>query len=73
MQKGFRPKSQMLYEKAKKLGIKRIFALTLSPDFFKKYGFKKIDKSMLPQKIWTDCFVCPKFSKCDEVAYIKRL
>lgn len=58
---------------AKRLGIKKIFALTLAPVFFRKHGFKKIDKSKLPQKIWTDCAVCSKFAKCDEVAYIKRL
>lgn len=60
-------------DEARRLGIKKIFALTLTPTFFKRYGFKSIDKSKLPQKIWTDCFVCSKFAKCDEVAYIKRL
>ncbi|MDP2942568.1 MAG: N-acetyltransferase [Candidatus Omnitrophota bacterium] len=60
-------------DEAKRLGIKKAFALTLTPAFFRKYGFKHIDKSKLPQKIWTDCAVCSKFAKCDEVAYIKRL
>ena len=60
-------------DEAKRLGIEKVFALTLAPAFFRKYGFKKIDKSKLPQKIWTDCAVCSKFAKCDEVAYIKKL
>jgi len=55
---------------AKQFGIKRVFVLTYIPDFFKKFGFKEIDKSKLPQKIWSDCIKCPKFPECDEVALI---
>ncbi|WP_353684781.1 N-acetyltransferase [Thermodesulfovibrio sp. 3907-1M] len=55
---------------AKKFGIKRVFVLTYIPDFFKKIGFKELDKSKLPQKIWGDCIRCPKFPECDEVALI---
>jgi len=58
---------------AKGLGIRKIFALTYNPDFFKKIGFKHTDKNTLPQKIWSDCLKCPKFPKCDEVAVIKIL
>lgn len=58
---------------AKELGIKKVFALTVTADFFRKHGFKSAEKSKLPQKIWSDCVVCVKFAKCDEVAYIKRL
>ncbi|HRU40150.1 MAG TPA: N-acetyltransferase, partial [Candidatus Goldiibacteriota bacterium] len=46
---------------ARELGIKRVFALTKIPDYFRKHGFKDIDKKELPQKIWKDCFNCPKF------------
>jgi len=52
------------------LGIPRIFALTYRPDFFKRLGFREIDKSELPQKIWTDCLKCAKFPDCDEVALL---
>ena len=38
-------------KEAKTLGIKKIFALTYHPEFFKKLGFADIDKSNLPQKI----------------------
>jgi amino-acid N-acetyltransferase len=57
---------------AKALGIKRVFALTYQPLFFKKMGFEEIDKSSLPQKIWGDCVRCPKFPECDEHALIYR-
>lgn len=55
---------------AKGLGIKRVFALTYQPEFFRKNGFKDIDKSKLPQKIWGDCLRCPRFPECDEDAVI---
>lgn len=57
-------------KEAKSLGIKRVFALTYHADFFKKLGFKEIDKSKLPQKIWGDCLRCPRFPECDETALI---
>lgn len=57
-------------KEAKVLGIKRIFALTYHPDFFKNMGFTDIDKSNLPQKIWGDCLRCHKFPECDEIAVI---
>ena len=50
------------------LGISRIFALTYKPEFFFKFGFKVVDKSTLPHKIWADCIKCVKFPECDEVA-----
>jgi amino-acid N-acetyltransferase len=60
-------------KEARALGVKRIFALTYSPDFFKKMGFKDADKSSLPQKIWGDCLRCPRFPECDEHAVIISL
>lgn len=58
---------------SRRLGINRIFALTYSIDFFLKLGFKEIDKSELPQKIWVDCIKCHKFPDCDEYAVIKEV
>ncbi len=64
---------EVCLDEANDLGIKRVFVLTLVTTFFKKFGFKAIDKAKLPQKIWGECVECAKFAKCDEVAYIKRL
>ncbi len=58
---------------ARDLGIKRVFALTYQPGFFERFGFRKIDKSKLPQKIWGDCLRCPKFPECDEQAVILNI
>jgi amino-acid N-acetyltransferase len=60
-------------KEAKELGLKRVFALTYNPEFFKKLGFVDIDKSSLPQKIWGDCLRCHKFPECDETAVIINL
>jgi amino-acid N-acetyltransferase len=57
-------------KEASELGIKRVFALTYLPEFFRKAGFKTIDKAKLPQKIWGDCMKCPKFPECNEHAVI---
>ncbi|MFC1517798.1 N-acetyltransferase [Candidatus Margulisiibacteriota bacterium] len=54
-------------EEAINLEIPKIFALTYIPDFFKKYGFKKMDKAELPEKIWKECMECKKYNNCDEI------
>ena len=58
-------------EQARQLGLPRVFALTLNPDFFEKMGFKVIEKDALPMKVWSDCARCPKQQNCDEIAVIK--
>ena len=55
------------------LGIYKVFVLTYRPDFFDSFGFVRIDKSMLPHKIWADCLKCPKFPDCDEIAMLLSL
>lgn len=60
-------------EEAAGLGLKSVFALTRQEVFFRKLGFSPIDKKKLPQKIWNDCSICPRFADCDEVAYLKEL
>jgi amino-acid N-acetyltransferase len=58
---------QECLNEAKELGIKRVFALTYVPDFFKKIGFEVTDKSNFPQKVWTECIHCVKFNDCHEI------
>jgi len=58
---------------AKELGIPTIFCLTYKPGFFEKFGFSQVDKMELPRKVWTECYLCPKFPDCDEVALIYHL
>ncbi len=60
-------------EEARNLQAKSVFALTFVPNFFKKCGFKKIDKKKLPHKIWSDCVNCIYFPNCKEEALIFHL
>ena len=55
---------------ARVLGIPRIFCLTYKQGFFAKQGFKQVEKMDLPRKIWSECYSCPKFPDCDEVAMV---
>jgi len=32
-----------------------------------------IDKKELPHKVWAECYRCPKFPNCDEVALMHRI
>ncbi len=64
---------QACIDEAKALGIPRLFCLTYKPGFFKKQGFKLVDKLELPRKVWAECYSCPKFPDCEEVALVYRL
>jgi amino-acid N-acetyltransferase len=58
---------------AGRIGIDTVFCLTYKPDFFSRFGFKIVDKMELPRKVWTECYHCPKFPDCDEVAMVRRV
>ena len=68
--------SQLVNEclsEAGRLGLKKVFVLTLIKEFFARFGFKEVEKSQLPHKIWADCINCPRFPDCDEIAMILTL
>jgi amino-acid N-acetyltransferase len=60
-------------DEAGDLGIPKVFCLVRKPSFFEKHGFQLIDKKELPQKVWAECYRCPKFPDCDEVALMHHL
>ena len=60
-------------KEAKGLGIPTVFCLTYQPAFFEKFKFSQVDKMELPRKVWTECYRCPKFPDCGEVALIYQL
>ena len=64
---------QACIDEAKELGIRKIFCLVRKPAFFERHGFQLIDKMELPQKVWAECYRCPKFPNCDEVALIRYI
>ncbi|MDO8721260.1 MAG: N-acetyltransferase [Syntrophales bacterium] len=56
------------------LDLYRIFTLTYKREFFGHLGFKVVDRSLLSEKIWSDCFRCSKYPDyCDEVAMLIEL
>ncbi len=60
-------------EQAVALGVPRVFALTLEPEFFLKSGFEIVEKEALPMKVWSDCARCPKQQNCDEIAVVRSV
>jgi amino-acid N-acetyltransferase len=64
---------QACIEEARQLEVEQIFVLTYAARFFRTCGFKKVDKALLPHKIWSDCLKCVKFSDCDEEALLLNL
>lgn len=60
-------------EEARRLGIRRLFALTYEQAFFEKLGFEVVPKESLPLKVWSDCVRCPKRDGCDEIAVVRVL
>ncbi len=64
---------QACIDEAREIGLKRVFCLTYKPNFFGKFGFRIVDKSELPHKVWGDCMKCVKFPDCDEIAMVLDL
>ena len=48
----------------------RLFTLTTTHAFFQTLGFTTAAKEDFPEKIWSDCSKCAKFSCCDETELI---
>jgi amino-acid N-acetyltransferase len=61
---------QAILQEARRLGLKKVFALTREERFFSKMGFTTVKKETLPHKVWTDCVRCPLRDQCDETPMI---
>ena len=60
-------------EEARQIGLATAFALTYRPGFFEKLGFAQADVMTLPRKVWGECYRCPKFPGCNEIAMVRSL
>jgi len=58
---------------ARRLGLRRVFALTLVPDFFERCGFVLTSLGPWPEKSASECPVCPKRFACDEHGMLLHL
>lgn len=55
-------------DEARRIGLPRVFALTYKPGFFEKLGFQVANVANFPRKVWNECYRCPKFPSCNEIA-----
>ena len=60
-------------DEARAIGLGTAFALTYRPGFFEKMGFVQADVMTLPRKVWGECYRCPKFPGCNEIAMVRSL
>jgi amino-acid N-acetyltransferase len=62
-----------LIAEARELKIEQVFLFTYEPKFFNSFGFIQVEHSAMPLKVYNECFHCPKFNKCDEVAMVLHI
>ncbi|MDI6852438.1 MAG: N-acetyltransferase [Deltaproteobacteria bacterium] len=60
-------------EEARQLGLRKVFVLTASPNYFERFGFRPFPREQLPPIVWADCVDCVKFPDCDEIPLILDL
>lgn len=64
---------KQLLNEARDLGIGEVFVFTYEPKFFSRFGFVQVEHNELPLKVYNECFNCPKFNNCDEIAMVVHL
>jgi amino-acid N-acetyltransferase len=64
---------ERLLEEAREFKIEQVFCFTYEPNFFSYFGFIQVEHSAMPLKVYNECFHCPKFNKCDELAMVIHL
>ena len=61
----------LLLTEAEDQGVLCVSLFTRIPDFFFHFGFRVVDRTVLPDKIYKDCQACPRLYACDEVAMVR--
>jgi amino-acid N-acetyltransferase len=64
---------QHCLDEARRLGIPNVFTLTLEEKFFTRHDFIPVPRESLTQKVWSECYKCPKYDRCDETAMLYRV
>ena len=60
-----------LLKDARRHRVGCICLFTRKPEFFARLGFTVAQREDLPDKVRKDCWVCPRFHSCDEVAMVR--
>lgn len=64
---------EQLIEESRRIGLRKLMALTYVPLFFHRMGFETVDRDTLPEKVWGVCVYCPNYHNCNEIAVLKWL
>jgi amino-acid N-acetyltransferase len=64
---------ELLLSEAREMQIEQVFLFTYEPRFFSRFGFIQVEHRTMPLKVYNECFHCPKFNKCDEIAMVLHL
>lgn len=64
---------ESLLAEARQYGLEQVFVFTYVPKFFSRFGFIQVEHSAMPLKVFNECFHCPKFHTCDEIAMVLHL
>jgi amino-acid N-acetyltransferase len=57
-----------LLAEADRFGLRTVFALTTTLEFFAKCGFREVARERFPMKVWRDCMRCDRYFHCQERA-----
>src|SRR6202140_1231094 len=58
-------------EEAEQQSVPAVCLFPRIPDFFFHFGFRVVNRTTLPDKIYKDCQTCPRLYACDEVAMVR--
>ncbi len=64
---------ESLIEEARDFELEQVFVFTYVPGFFSRFGFIQVEHRSMPLKVYNECFHCPKFNTCDELAMVLHL
>ena len=64
---------EQLIAEGRSFGLQQLFVFTYVPAFFGRFGFIQVEHRTMPLKVYNECFHCPKFNTCDEIAMVLHL
>jgi len=64
---------ESLLREAREYMLEQVFVFTYVPRFFSRFGFIQVETRSMPLKVYNECFHCPKFNTCDELAMVLHL
>jgi amino-acid N-acetyltransferase len=64
---------ESLLAEARGYQLEQVFVFTYVPKFFSRFGFLQVEHGTMPLKVYNECFHCPKFNTCDELAMVLHL